>query len=157
MEVLKWCSANGCEWTGKEATAAASQGHLELLQWVTANGCPWGWGTMATAAGMRFPTMSISLVRPPWLFQGYDIDPVEKYDPRGGHLEVVKWCRSNGCPWDERTCTSAALRGHLDILKWLRANGCPWGRQIIRYCQEEGNEAALEWCTANGGTGTSEG
>jgi hypothetical protein len=21
-----------------------------------------------------------------------------------GHLEVLKWARANGCPWDEETC-----------------------------------------------------
>jgi len=22
-----------------------------------------------------------------------------------GHLEVLKWARENGCPWDEETCS----------------------------------------------------
>ena len=47
----------------------------------------------------------------------------------GGHLEVLQWLRDNECPWDGRTTHySAAKEGHLDILRWLRANGCPWGR-----------------------------
>jgi hypothetical protein len=46
----------------------------------------------------------------------------------GGHLEVLKWARENGCPWDEQTCSSAATGGHLEVLKWARANGCPWER-----------------------------
>ena len=45
---------------------------------------------------------------------------------RGGHLEVLKWARANGCPWDGRTCAFAAEGGHLEVLKWARANGCPW-------------------------------
>ena len=44
----------------------------------------------------------------------------------GGHLEVLKWARENGCPWDERTCRGAAECGHLEVLKWARDNGCPW-------------------------------
>ena len=43
-----------------------------------------------------------------------------------GHLEVLKWARENGCPWDEVTCAYAAKGGHLDVLKWARENGCPW-------------------------------
>ena len=25
-----------------------------------------------------------------------------------GHLEVLKWARENGCPWNELTCSCAA-------------------------------------------------
>jgi len=43
----------------------------------------------------------------------------------GGHLEILQWARTNGCPWDEGTCYNAARGGHLEALKWLRDNGCP--------------------------------
>jgi hypothetical protein len=23
---------------------------------------------------------------------------------KGGHLEMLKWARENGCPWNEETC-----------------------------------------------------
>jgi hypothetical protein len=29
---------------------------------------------------------------------------------RGGQLEVLKWARENGCPWDERTRVEAAAK-----------------------------------------------
>ena len=45
---------------------------------------------------------------------------------KGGHLEMLKWLRAEGCPWDEGACAWAALRGHLEVLKWLQAEGCPW-------------------------------
>jgi hypothetical protein len=38
---------------------------------------------------------------------------------------VLQWARTNGCPWDEGTCTNAALHGHLEVLQWARSNGCP--------------------------------
>ena len=43
----------------------------------------------------------------------------------GGHLDVLKWTRENGCEWDWRTCSNAAENGHLHVLKWARENGCP--------------------------------
>tara|TARA_B110000046_G_scaffold93492_1_gene101435 strand:- start:44 stop:256 length:213 start_codon:yes stop_codon:yes gene_type:complete len=43
----------------------------------------------------------------------------------GGHLEVLKWARANGCPWDEDTCEAAAEGGQLEVLEWAVANGCP--------------------------------
>ena len=44
---------------------------------------------------------------------------------RRGCLEVLKWARVNGCPWDERVCEFAAEGGHLEVLRWAHANGCP--------------------------------
>ena len=44
---------------------------------------------------------------------------------KNGHLEVLKYARENGCPWDEWTCSFAARNGHLEVLKWARENGCP--------------------------------
>ncbi|CAN0461067.1 unnamed protein product, partial [Hapterophycus canaliculatus] len=41
-----------------------------------------------------------------------------------GHLEVLKWARENGCPWDRMTCVHAARGEHLEVLAWARANGC---------------------------------
>ncbi len=43
-----------------------------------------------------------------------------------GHLNVVKWARTNGCVLGFQTCSRASKSGHLDVLKWARANGCNW-------------------------------
>ena len=40
-----------------------------------------------------------------------------------GHLMVLKWLRSEGCPWDESACSGAAEGGQLETLKWLRSKG----------------------------------
>ena len=44
----------------------------------------------------------------------------------GGHLEVLRWAREHGCPWDDMTMQSAAVCGHLEVLQWAREHGCPW-------------------------------
>ena len=48
-----------------------------------------------------------------------------------GHLEILKWARENGCPWNEDTYSSAAKNGHLEVLKWLRENRCPWDKDTL--------------------------
>jgi len=53
------------------------------------------------------------------------------YAAEGGHLEVLKWARENGCPWDKQTCAYAAKGGHLEVLKWARENGCPWDERDV--------------------------
>lgn len=43
-----------------------------------------------------------------------------------GDLDMLKFARENGCPWDEKTCMLAAENDNLDVLKWARENGGPW-------------------------------
>ena len=44
----------------------------------------------------------------------------------GGNMEIIRWFRSEGCPWDEWTCEVAAMNGHLDVLQWAIDNDCPY-------------------------------
>ena len=43
----------------------------------------------------------------------------------GGHLETLKWLRSQGCPWDADTLAMAANNNHEHVLQWAVAMGCP--------------------------------
>ena len=67
-----------------------------------------------------------------------------------GQLEVLKWLRANGCPWDEKTCASAAQAGHLEVLQWARANGCPWDAQTCSRAAWSGHLEIMQWARANG-------
>ena len=60
------------------------------------------------------------------LASGVAKDDVCRHIAEGGNLEVLKWAREAGCPWDVRTCWMAAKGGHLEVLKWAREQGCPW-------------------------------
>ena len=42
-----------------------------------------------------------------------------------GRLEILKWARENGCPWDWHTRAWAELPVRADVLKYLDAHGCP--------------------------------
>ena len=46
-----------------------------------------------------------------------------------GRLDVLRWARKNGCPWDEETCAAAARGGHLRVLQWAREKGCSWDEE----------------------------
>ena len=43
-----------------------------------------------------------------------------------GHLDVLRWARENGCPWDNETTHQAVRGGHRKVFQWARQNGCPW-------------------------------
>lgn len=34
---------------------------------------------------------------------------------KGGHLDVLQWCKVKGFAWDVSTPTGAANRGHLEV------------------------------------------
>ncbi len=68
----------------------------------------------------------------------------------GGHLEVLQWARSQGCPWDEWTCACAALGGHLEVLQWLRSQACPWNKQTCVNAAFRGHLEMLQWARAQG-------
>ena len=65
-------------------------------------------------------------------------------------MEVLKWLRSEGCPWDGSACCSAAGRGDLEMLKWMRSEGCPWDQRICHHAALYGHLEVLKWLRSEG-------
>ena len=61
-------------------------------------------------------------------------------------MEVLRWLRSEGCPWNKDTCTAAAVKGHLDVLKYAHENGRPWDWTTSLNAAE----SVREWLKENG-------
>ena len=72
------------------------------------------------------------------------------YAADGGHLDVLKWARENGCSWDEDTCSGAAFGGHLETLKWARATDCPLDVWTCAFAAKGGHLEMLKWARENG-------
>ena len=36
------------------------------------------------------------------------------YAAKGGHIELLRWARENGAPWDELTSRVAASKGYVE-------------------------------------------
>ena len=52
-----------------------------------------------------------------------------------GHLEVLRWAREHGCPWESDSCIQAARVGHLEVLQWMRENDATdevWNENRVR-------------------------
>ena len=83
--------------------------------------------------------------------EGVELDmDVFAHACRGGQLEITKWLRSEGCPYDAHACSGAAREGHLDILKWLRSEGCPWNSLTFFYAAKGGHLDVLKYAHENG-------
>lgn len=72
--------------------------------------------------GEAFERSQVSTIQPlPWGWA--DVSSAAKE----GHLDVLKWKRATGCPWEQITISIAASgRGKCRHLKWARPNGCWW-------------------------------
>ena len=62
-----------------------------------------------------------------------------------GHLEVLRWARSQGCPWDEDVPRFAARNGQLKVLKWLINEGCPYDKRQCLEAAEYADERLVPW------------
>lgn len=114
-------AANGYYLCSRVGYTAARNGRLRVLKWAHSHDlnlrrsnlsrcCP-GRSTLHTTVGagtrlsMGFSTCSEAAT--------------------GGHFELLKRARCNGCPWDVSTLLGAAAGGLLDILQWVQEEGCP--------------------------------
>ncbi|CAM9976944.1 unnamed protein product, partial [Scytosiphon promiscuus] len=67
-----------------------------------------------------------------------------------GHLDVLRWARENGFPWDDNTWYLAAFGGYLALLHWVVQNGCPWREATTKSAARGGNLDVLQWARTNG-------
>jgi len=47
---------------------------------------------------------------------------------RGGHVDLLQWCRAQGWVWDATTCAGAAECEQWWALQWALEHGAPPGR-----------------------------
>jgi hypothetical protein len=64
-------------------------------------------------------------------------------------VTLLRWARENGCPWDERTCATAAAGGQLEVLQWARENGCPWDEMTCAAAAAGQYLEVLQWALEN--------
>ena len=64
-------------------------------------------------------------------------------------VELLRWARENGCPWDERTCAAAAAAGNLEVLQWARQHGCPWDERTCAAAAAGQYLEVLQWALEN--------
>ena len=123
LEALKWAREHNMPWSKWALINAALGGHMEIIEWAVQNGAKWKW--------------SLQLIT---------------YTAQYGKLEMAKKLRLRGFPVSERTCAYAAFGGHLDFLKWLRSepNPCPWDSDTIKYAHEQGHQHVVRWAIDNG-------
>ena len=61
-----------------------------------------------------------------------------EYAATDGYLEILKWARAKGCPWDIKTCIRTGDEGHSEVFRWAHANGCPCEESLLTLVKNRG-------------------
>lgn len=68
----------------------------------------------------------------------------------GGYLELIKWAKGfPSCEWNAEVCALAAGQGHLELLEWLRSRGCPWDSRTTAAATKSTDIRVLQYCCQN--------
>ncbi|PNH06642.1 Ankyrin repeat domain-containing protein [Tetrabaena socialis] len=132
MEALQYVLGQGAE---KDPLGidvmqyAAKGGHvavMEMLDTMHERGAPMGKETVRTAAAAgHLPAVA-------WLVETLGADRalttgVFAAAAQAGSMELLRWLRARGCPWDATVFAAGAEGGSEEQLKWLVDRGCLMG------------------------------
>ena len=65
-------------------------------------------------------------------------------------MDLLRWLRDNGCPFDETICKDAANRGHLEALKWFAENHFPLEPSTSRSAAQGAHLDVIKWVLKEG-------
>jgi hypothetical protein len=151
LQVIQYLHAEGCVWDATLCKIAAEVQSLEMLQWLRENECPWEAHTVALYAAFAGNMDMIIYLHQQQPDVQFD-EGVMEAAVHGNNLELCKFLRANGCPWD--ASATAAARGKnddgIELLTWLRANGCDWNAdECAQRAVAYKNIALLRYCFDN--------
>ena len=154
MEALNWLSENGeCVWNDDACAKAARKGHLEVLKRLREKGCPWNWSICKLAAKRGWMECLVWANENGCTWKPKKDAALFKAAVAGGKLEIVKWMSQKLTfePTQEH-CDLAARRGHLEVLKWLREKGVPWEKFTLEEALSADGDRSetLKWAIRNG-------
>jgi len=125
VERLAWAKASGCPWVARTCSYAAGGGWLEVLQWARVHDCPWDERTCEMGRSVGAPWCpEVGAGAPLPVESGKDVC-IRRVRWAAGGTAVGTGAR---VPLGHRDVLSAAAGGHLDMLRWAREHGCPWNK-----------------------------
>lgn len=127
------------------ARFAVESGNLEMIRYVLQNNCPYNNNLTSVAAeNKHFDIVKILYS------QGHPLDNNVFYSAiQYGDHEMVKWLYERKCGGEE-SCNIAAKYGHLDILKWLRSEKFYWNYLTCKEAADNNHLEILKWLIENG-------
>jgi len=150
---LQFAVENGCELSDEACTLAATGGHLSVLEYAHAAGAELTTETCAVAIEQHhMPCLRFAVDHGAPLEESLceSAAGMGGFTPSAAPLKFLRYLHEAHCPWDERTCATAALYGKLDVLKYAHENGCPWDGSTSWGAAAHSSTACLEYLHEQG-------
>ena len=150
FEIIKWLHKKMPSKMTKVCDHAIETGQLEILKW----GLKYNYEINSYSDSIHGGYIHIL----EWLKENgylnmYNASAVDNLCTNAsyaGNLEVLKWSRMNGFPWDSEVSIAASRIGNLEMLKWVKENGCEIDKTVAYYAAEYGYFETLQWALNNG-------
>ena len=148
VAMLQQFRAAGCPWDAKAVTAAVKSQQWPALRHLRENGCvadDWA----CEAAAQNGDLEMLQFVREggwaPYTFQHRDGElgcRVLRAAAQGGHLDLIAWAVSDGCPIGSHDALlqKCAAFGQTDVMRWALQHGCTWEDD-----EPNSSEASQKW------------
>jgi len=148
LECLQVLHKHHCPWDIDTCTSAAEEGHLDCLQFAREHGCPWETvEILSAAAGFGHLDVLVYAVDQGCVPDASVCEEAARYD----HDDCLQFLHERAnCPWDERTCTAAALGLSLACLEYAHNHGCPWDVETTIAAAKVGSLRCLQYAVENG-------
>ncbi|KAG5181340.1 hypothetical protein JKP88DRAFT_196005 [Tribonema minus] len=133
-EAFEWAYEHGLPVAAKTEIEMVERDDVSRLEWLRARGHATAWDERSCAAAAfagDLTTLALLHTTCRATGGGHDAE-VCAAAAAGGHSDVLRWARGEGCAWDERVCAEARVNGHLDVLRWAVGEGCPCGEAELR-------------------------
>jgi len=147
IEVLEWLVKEGCPLFDTAREAAIEANHLKVLKWLITHGCP---GTIKIdySLAVRYSRHEIFKWLVEQKFRWDEGLPISA--ALIGNLDVLKWLREEGCPWDdERVVLTAVKHSQFEVLRWATQIGCSWPEidpwLVVKWTYSENDIKVLQW------------
>jgi Ankyrin repeats (many copies) len=136
LETLKWLIDHDAPKSESVCASAVHSGNIEIIQYLMGalnlNGS-------SKAQDLNDPSKNYPLIASCCSYAGLN-----------GNLDILKWLRDQGCPWDNNTINQAARKGHTHIIEWARANGCDWDYGAYDWPIDDGNFEMVKYLCVSG-------
>jgi len=147
MEILEWYKSKNLGWSEWNCRDAANHGNVRMLKYLRENGCPWSVNTLKEACGKGHIDVILWAIS-----NGCEMDKMDMLEAcrRNARIVVEYALKKKIVALDSSLCAAAACGGHINLLKWLRDQGCPWDESTILVAFERNRLDVLEWSLRNG-------
>jgi phage gp46-like protein len=135
----------GMQWTESISRGAAESGSVSKLRWLLdEQHCPQA-VDICDSAAVAYGTEALAWLKERGCAITASTCARAAVNVSADAIAALKYLRSVGCEWDERTANNAAQYGDLQTLQWLYKQGAPWSTATVCQAAEAGHADTVVW------------